>query len=51
VVILSANDDPKVIKECFELGADEYIKKPFLLSDFMQCLVTVLRKSFLGGKV
>lgn len=51
VVILSANDDPKVIKECFELGADEYIKKPFMLSDFMQCLVTVLRKSFLGGKV
>ncbi|MBI3698597.1 MAG: response regulator [Acidobacteria bacterium] len=40
VLVFAASDNPLLISQCYELGASLYLRKPFLIEDF---LVTIER--------
>ena len=42
IIMLTAKDDPESIARCFELGADNYIVKPFSLPTLLSKLKQVL---------
>ena len=45
VLFLSAHDDEKTMNQGFDLGADDYITKPFRLSDLDNRIRSILRRS------
>ncbi len=38
VVVFTAEDNPRVIQECYELGCSLYVPKPFLLEEFLNTI-------------
>jgi DNA-binding response OmpR family regulator len=42
VIILSALDEPDVIKQCMELGACDYVTKPYTSNDLLNRISSVL---------
>lgn len=44
ILMLSARDDQKAIIECLELGADDYVSKPFSPREIIMRLKAILRR-------
>ncbi|MEA3554263.1 MAG: response regulator transcription factor [Campylobacterota bacterium] len=45
-IIITANVDIKSMKQGFDIGADDYIKKPFDIDELLLRIEVVLKKSF-----
>jgi DNA-binding response OmpR family regulator len=43
VIVITADGDPKRLKRCFELGCDDYIKKPFSFEELDARIDHVIR--------
>src|SRR5262249_50230009 len=51
VILLTARDDEQCRTKCTELGADDYVTKPFKISDLLKALETVSKKRMRKGRV
>lgn len=49
VIILSALSTEKVIVKCFDLGADDFIKKPFGMLELISRVKAILRRTSIAG--
>jgi len=45
VVLVSAEEDKKLIEKCIELGINGYMKKPFNPSDLQSKILTIIQKN------
>jgi len=45
VIVLSTMGQENIVEEAFELGADDYLKKPFSLSELSIRIKKLMRKS------
>lgn len=45
VVLVSAEEDKKLIEKCIELGINGYLKKPFNPADLQTKILTILKKN------
>ncbi len=44
IIVITARDDPNVAEAALELGADDYVRKPFHLNELMARVRAVLRR-------
>jgi len=44
IILITASDDQKVIKECLEYGATSYISKPFDFKGILKAITDILAK-------
>ena len=41
MLVFAASDNPLLISQCYELGASLYLRKPFLIEDFLTTIERV----------